>query len=71
MIHTWARCYPRNAGQEPLDFEIMNATHWRVQELKHHSADIVWLDAEEARRAYDLVGLHDSKTHLGLTLTHR
>ena len=44
----------------------MNATHWRVQELNHHSADIVWLDAEGARRAYHLVGLHDSKTHLGL-----
>ena len=46
----------------------MNATHWRVQELQHHSADIVWLDAEEARRAYDLVGLHDSKTHPGLNV---
>mgnify|MGYP000850322477 FL=1 len=44
----------------------MNATHWRVQELNHHSADIVWLNAEGARRAYHLVGLHDSKTHLGL-----
>ena len=44
----------------------MNATHWRVQELNHHSADIVWLDAEGARRAYHLVGFHDSKTHLGL-----
>jgi hypothetical protein len=47
---------------------MMNATHWRVQELKHHSADIVWLDAEDARRAYDLMGLHDSKTHLGLNI---
>ncbi|MBH1982610.1 MAG: hypothetical protein I8H79_08650 [Burkholderiales bacterium] len=44
----------------------MNATHWRVQELNHHSADIVWLNAEGACRAYHLVGLHDSKTHLGL-----
>ncbi|ATD60791.1 MAG: hypothetical protein ACOH2S_04395 [Janthinobacterium svalbardensis] len=44
----------------------MNATHWRVQELNHHSADIVWLNAEGAGRAYRLVGLHDSKTHLGL-----
>ncbi|WP_426089633.1 hypothetical protein [Janthinobacterium sp. PSPC1-1] len=44
----------------------MNATHWRVQELNHHSADIVWLNAEGAGRAYHLVGLHDSKTHLGL-----
>lgn len=44
----------------------MNATHWRVQELNHHSADIVWLDAESAGRAYHLVRLHDSKTHLGL-----
>ena len=44
----------------------MNATHWRVQELNHHSADIVWLDAKGARHAYHLVGLHDSKTHLGL-----
>lgn len=44
----------------------MNATHWRVQELKHHTADIVWLDAADARRAYDVVRLHDSKTHLGL-----
>ena len=44
----------------------MNATHWRVQELNHHSADIVWLNAEGARRAYHLVHLHDSKTHLGL-----
>ncbi|PHV26222.1 hypothetical protein CSQ93_20785 [Janthinobacterium sp. BJB426] len=46
----------------------MNVTHWRVEELKHYSADIVWLDAEGARRAYDLVGLHDSKTHLGLNI---
>jgi len=44
----------------------MNATHWRGQELKHHSADIVWLNAEGAGRAYYLVGLHDSKMHLGL-----
>ncbi|QYG08428.1 hypothetical protein [Janthinobacterium sp. PAMC25594] len=44
----------------------MNATHWRVQELNHHSADIVWLDAEGAGRAYHLVRLHDSKTHPGL-----
>ena len=44
----------------------MNATHWRVQELNHHSADIVWLNAEGAGRAYHLVHLHDSKTHLGL-----
>ena len=44
----------------------MNATHWRVQELNHHSADIVWLNAEGARRAYHLVHLHDSKTYLGL-----
>ncbi|NHQ91268.1 hypothetical protein [Janthinobacterium lividum] len=47
---------------------MMNETHWRVEELKHHSADIAWLDAEDARRAYDLVGLHDSKTHLGLNV---
>ncbi|WP_332859017.1 hypothetical protein [Janthinobacterium svalbardensis] len=45
---------------------MMNATHWRVEELKHHAADIVWLDAEGARRAYDVVRLHDSKTHPGL-----
>jgi hypothetical protein len=44
----------------------MNARHWRLEELEHHSADIVWLDAGAARRAYDLVGLHDSKTHSGL-----
>ena len=44
----------------------MNATHWRVEELKHHAAGIVWLDAEDARRAYGVVRLHDSKTHLGL-----
>lgn len=44
----------------------MNATHWRVQELNHHSADIVWLNAEGAGRAYHLVHLHDSKTYLGL-----
>ena len=44
----------------------MNATHWRVQELNHHSADIVWPDAKGARHAYHLVGLHDSKTHPGL-----
>lgn len=44
----------------------MNATHWRAEELKHHSADIAWLDAEGARHAYDVVRLHDSKTHLGL-----
>ncbi|WP_402720907.1 hypothetical protein [Janthinobacterium rivuli] len=47
---------------------MINETHWRVEELKHHLADIVWLDAEDARRAYDLVGLHDSKTHLGLNI---
>lgn len=45
---------------------MRNATHWRAQELKHHSADIVWLDAESARCAYDLVCLYDAKTHLGL-----
>lgn len=44
----------------------MNATHWRVQELIHYSADIAWLNAEGARHAYDLAGLHDSKSHLGL-----
>ncbi|MBE3024410.1 hypothetical protein GQ37_013825 [Janthinobacterium sp. BJB1] len=44
----------------------MNVTHWRAQELKHHSAQIVWLDAVAARRAYDLLGLYDSKTHSGL-----
>ena len=44
----------------------MNATHWRVQELNHHSADIVWLNAGGAGRAYHLVHLHDSKTYLGL-----
>jgi hypothetical protein len=47
---------------------MMNAIHWRVQELKHHSADIVWLNAEDARRAYDLVALYDSKAHLGLNV---
>jgi|GEM_PF-2526753 len=46
----------------------MNAARWRAEELKHHSADIVWLDAEGTRRAYDVVGLHDSKTHLGLNI---
>jgi hypothetical protein len=30
----------------------------RVQELKHHTADIAWLDAEDARRAWDVVRLH-------------
>lgn len=44
----------------------MNVAHWRAQELKHHSAQIVWLDAGVARRAYDLLGLYDSKTHSGL-----
>ncbi|MGK5016105.1 hypothetical protein [Janthinobacterium sp. HLS12-2] len=47
---------------------MMNTTHWRIQELEHHSANIAWLNAESARRAYDLVGLHDSKTHLGLNV---
>ncbi|MDO8067071.1 hypothetical protein [Janthinobacterium sp. SUN206] len=45
---------------------MMNTAHWRVQELQHHSADIAWLNAEDARRAYEIAGLHDSKTHLGL-----
>ena len=39
---------------------------WRIEELKHHSEDIFWLDAVEANRAYELVGLYDSKSHLGL-----
>ena len=46
----------------------MKARHWRVQELQHHSADIAWLDAEDARRAYDLVRLRDAKTHPGLNI---
>lgn len=44
----------------------MNGLHWRAEELKHHANDIAWLDAGDARRAYDLVRLYDSKTHLGL-----
>ena len=44
----------------------MTGPHWRVEELKHHSDDIDWLNAIDARDAYDLVGLYDSKTHLGL-----
>lgn len=44
----------------------MNNPHWRIEELKHHSKDISWLDAVEACRAYELVGLYDSKSHLGL-----
>lgn len=44
----------------------MNNPHWRIEELKHHSEDISWLDAVEASRAYELVGLYDSKSHLGL-----
>lgn len=44
----------------------MNNPHWRIEELQHHSEDISWLDAVEASRAYELVGLYDSKTHLGL-----
>jgi hypothetical protein len=47
---------------------MRNTTHWRIQELEHHSANIAWLNAESARRAYDLVGLHDSKMHLGLNV---
>ncbi|MCC7698299.1 hypothetical protein [Janthinobacterium sp. EB271-G4-7A] len=47
---------------------MMNTAHWRVQELQHHSADIAWLNAEDARRAYEVAGLHDSKTHLGLNI---
>lgn len=38
----------------------------RIEELKHHSEDISWLDAVEASRAYELVGLYDSKSHYGL-----
>jgi hypothetical protein len=44
----------------------MNNPHWRAEELKHLADDIAWLDAKDARRAYDLVRLYDSKTHLGL-----
>ncbi|USX23114.1 hypothetical protein NHH82_13530 [Oxalobacteraceae bacterium OTU3REALA1] len=44
----------------------MSNQHWRIEELKHHSKDISWLDASEARQAYDLVGLYDSKSHYGL-----
>ncbi|WP_308140636.1 hypothetical protein [Janthinobacterium lividum] len=46
----------------------MNTAHWRVQELQHHSADIAWLNAEDARRAYEVACLHDSKTHFGLNV---
>ncbi len=46
----------------------MNGLHWRVDELKHHANDIAWLDAGDASRAYDLVRLYDSKTHLGLNV---
>lgn len=46
----------------------MNNVHWRVNELKHYSQDISWLDAAEARRAYELVRLYDSKSHLGLSM---
>lgn len=48
--------------------KMMNTTHWRVEELKHCSAEIAWLDAEGARRAYDFVGRHEAKTHLGLNI---
>ncbi|QEI05673.1 hypothetical protein FXN63_07330 [Pigmentiphaga aceris] len=44
----------------------MSNQHWRIEELKHHSKDISWLDASEASQAYTLVGLYDSKSHLGL-----
>lgn len=44
----------------------MNNVHWRVDELKHHSGEISWLDTAEALRAYELVRLYDSKSHLGL-----
>ena len=44
----------------------MNKLHWRVNELKHYSREISWLDAVEGRRVYDLVRLYDSKRHLGL-----
>ncbi len=44
----------------------MNKLHWRVNELKHYSREISWLDAVERRRAYELVRLYDSKSHLGL-----
>jgi hypothetical protein len=44
----------------------MDKLHWRADELKHHAKDIAWLDADEARSGYDLVGLYDSKSHYGL-----
>lgn len=44
----------------------MSNQHWRIEELKHHSKDICWLAASEAKQAYNLVGLYDSKSHLGL-----
>jgi hypothetical protein len=44
----------------------MNKPHWRVEELKRFANDIDWLDANDARCAYDLVRLYDSTTHLGL-----
>ncbi|WP_456127301.1 hypothetical protein [Janthinobacterium lividum] len=47
---------------------MMNTAHWRVQELQHHSANIAWLNAEDARRAYEVACLHDSKTHFGLNV---
>lgn len=47
----------------------MNGLHWRIAELEHHASDIVWLDAAEALSAYALVGLYDSKVHLGLNTT--
>lgn len=44
----------------------MNKLNWRVNELKRYSRDISWLAAAEAHRAYELVRLYDSKSHLGL-----
>lgn len=44
----------------------MTGLHWRIEELKHHEDSIDWLDAVDARSAYELVGLYDSKTHYGL-----
>jgi len=44
----------------------MTRKHWRVEELKLYAGNIEWLNAVDARNAYDLVGLYDSKIHYGL-----
>ena len=63
-------CHRSAAAAQPMisffDLRFMNNQHWRIEELKHHSKDISWLDASEASLAYKLVSLYDSKSHLGL-----